>query len=121
MPTGLSREPTLLEDFRGALGPVKSYALGVAMGLAGAGIAGWAISGEARLHRQTEAQIEIKARELWLDNGYDVVGFKSYEVISPRDRTITLVLRNPNDGKNYEGTALCSKSCAVRSIRTLDQ
>ena len=117
MPSGVYRDPTLKETCRAKFGSDKPFLLGLfAVPLILGAAIGQTIKYELELRHQDQTQTNMKATQLWRENGYEVTGFKSYDVITLHDRSITLVLKNRADGKTYEGTALCHKSCAIRKI-----
>ncbi|MEZ0225683.1 MAG: hypothetical protein ACAH83_14095 [Alphaproteobacteria bacterium] len=83
-----------------------------------AAIGAWCMADAALDLGQTPADVQTKATKLWRDNGYEVTGFKSYEGGRVK-RSVTLNLKKDADGKPYEGTATCAKSCVVDRITAL--
>ena len=59
-----------------------------------------------------------KAGKFWQQNGYDVVAFKSYEPGTVRPM-ITQTIKRKSDGKMFEGTAACLKTCAMTKLATV--
>ena len=125
MPTGLSREPTLLDAFRATFRPPdKTFWLG----LASASLLVGVFIGQ-RLDKDDPtpgprqpmlAQTQADATRLWHENGYDVMAFKSFDVFSSEGRHITMVLKDRADERTYVGTAQCYKRCDVYNIRPLN-
>jgi hypothetical protein len=119
MPTGRSVDPSLRETCRDAFSSKKRFWLGfVAAPLLAGALVGEALHDAApESYQSMLAKTQADAARLWKENGYDVTGFKSFDVVSRDERYISLVLKSTSDGQAYDGAAICRKSCEVRSIR----
>jgi hypothetical protein len=119
MPRGLSGPPPLRERVR-TLFSRESLPFVTMVGVtlaAGVTLVGSYIKNQAELDARSAAQTQAMAAQLWRENGYEVTGLKSYEVLR-ETRAVTHFVKKTGEAQTYRATALCREACSIRKIES---